>query len=286
MRLNPFDTSKINVGTTGRGGRAGAVGGVGCVGIVIALIGAVVFGVDPRQTLGLIEGVQQTTATTQAPANENESAICSSNAYASETCAALTSLNQTWADVFADQGYEFRQPTLRFATSERFNTACGAASTGMGPFYCPANETIYIDVGFYDELAQMAGERGDFARLYVVAHEFGHHIQTITGISGQIRSAQSADPSRANQLNVLMELQADCYAGVWAGKNRNLLEAGDMQEGLRAASAIGDDTLQRRSGRGIDPDTFTHGTSRQRQEALQLGLRGDDRACDQITQIR
>lgn len=283
MRLNPFNTSKINVGTTGGAGRAG---GIGCVGIVIALIGAVVFGVDPRQTLGMIEGVQQSSVSTQAPQNEDEAAICSSNAYANETCAALTSLNETWASTFAAQNVEFRQPALRFATSQRFDTACGAASTGMGPFYCPANETIYIDTGFYDQLARMSGESGDFARLYVVAHEFGHHIQTITGISGQIRSLQASNPQSANQLSVLMELQADCYAGVWAGKNRSLLEPGDMQEGLRAASAIGDDTLQQRSGRRANPETFTHGTSRQRQEALQLGLRGDDRACDEITQLR
>ncbi|EAQ30376.1 metallopeptidase, zinc binding [Erythrobacter sp. NAP1] len=283
MRLNPFNTNKINVGTTGGARRAG---GVGCVGIVIALVGAVVFGVDPRQTLGLIEGVQQTSGSSQAPQNEDETAICSSNAYANETCAALTSLNETWARTFAQQNVEFRQPSLRFATSQRFDTACGPASTGMGPFYCPANETIYIDTGFYDQLARMSGERGDFARLYVVAHEFGHHIQTITGISGQIRSLQASNPRSANQLSVLMELQADCYAGVWAGKNRNLLEPGDMQEGLRAASAIGDDTLQQRSGRRANPETFTHGTSRQRQEALQLGLRGDDRACDEITQLR
>ncbi|AWW74952.1 zinc metalloprotease [Erythrobacter sp. KY5] len=283
MRLNPFNTSKINVGTTGGAGRAG---GIGCVGIVIALIGAVVFGVDPRQTLGMIEGVQQNSVSTQAPQNEDEAAICSSNAYANETCAALTSLNETWASTFAAQNVEFRQPALRFATSQRFDTACGTASTGMGPFYCPANETIYIDTGFYDQLARMSGESGDFARLYVVAHEFGHHIQTITGISGQIRSLQASNPRSANQLSVLMELQADCYAGVWAGKNRNLLDPGDMQEGLRAASAIGDDTLQQRSGRRANPETFTHGTSRQRQEALQLGLRGDDRACDEITQLR
>lgn len=283
MRLNPFDTDKINVGTTGRGRKAG---GIGCVTLVIAAVGALFFGVDPMQTIGLVEGVQQTTGSTSAPQDQDEQAICSSNEYASETCAALTSLNETWARTFAEQGVEFRQPSLRFVTSQRFDTDCGAASTGMGPFYCPANETIYIDVGFYDQLARMAGEGGDFARLYVVAHEYGHHIQTITGVSGQIRSAQGANPSQANQLNVLMELQADCYAGVWAGKNRDRLERGDMREGLRAASAIGDDTIQRRSGRRANPESFTHGTSEQRQRALQLGLEGDDRACDQITQIR
>ena len=284
MRLNPFDTSKINVGTTGSGGGRKA-GSVGCLTLVIAAAGAIFFGVDPMQTIGVIDGVQQQSGSAQVPQNENEEAICSSNAYASETCAALTSLNETWASVFAQQGVEFRPPSLRFATSERFNTACGAASVGMGPFYCPANETMYIDVGFYDQLARMAGDRGDFARLYVVAHEYGHHVQTITGIAGQIRSAQGARPRQANQLQVLMELQADCYAGVWAGKNSNRLEAGDMQEGMRAAASIGDDTLQSRAGQRVNPESFTHGTSRQRQEALALGLRGDDRACDRITQV-
>ncbi len=284
MRLNPFDSSKINVGTTGGGGGRKA-GGVGCITLVIAAAGAIFFGVDPMQTIGVLDGVQQTTSS-QVPQNENEDAICSSNAYASETCAALTSLNETWASTFAQQGVEFRQPTLRFATEQRFTTACGPASTGMGPFYCPANETIYIDIGFYDQLARMAGDRGDFARLYVVAHEYGHHIQAITGIAGQIRSAQNARPRQANQLQVLMELQADCYAGVWAGKNRSRLDQGDMQEGLRAAASIGDDTLQSRAGQRVNPESFTHGTSRQRQEALALGLRGDDRACDEITQVR
>jgi len=288
MRLNPFDTSKIDVGTTGGSGRSvGKAGGVGCLTIVIAAAGALFFGVDPMQTIGLVEGAQQQAGSPQVAERSSptdEQAICSSNPYASETCAALTSLNQTWEQTFAQQGVGFRQPALRFVTSARFNTDCGPASVGMGPFYCPANETIYIDTGFYDELAGMAGERGDFARLYVVAHEYGHHIQTITGISGQIRSAQNANPSQANALNVALELQADCYAGAWAGDNRARLDPGDLQEGLRAASAIGDDNLQRRAGRRINPESFTHGTSEQRQRALQLGLQNGDRACDGITQ--
>ena len=295
MRLNPFDTSRIDVGTTGGSGggrRTGRAGGIGCVTIVIALIGALFFGVDPMQTIGLVEGVQQQSTASSLPRTESgraggpadEQAICSSNPYASETCAALTSLNATWSRAFAEQNVAFREPALRFVTSDRFDTACGPASTGMGPFYCPANETIYIDTGFYDELAQMAGERGDFARLYVVAHEYGHHIQTVTGISDQVRSAQRGDPSRANQFNVLMELQADCYSGAWAGMNRDRLDSGDMREGLKAASAIGDDTLQRRSGRRVNPENFTHGTSDQRQRALQLGIESGDRACDRIVQ--
>ncbi|WP_432200328.1 KPN_02809 family neutral zinc metallopeptidase [Erythrobacter sp. W53] len=290
MRLNPFNTDNIQVGTTGGGRRmpGGRGGGIGCGTIVIAAIAYFVFGADPFQTAATIGGMQDGSAPQQqtAGSNENEQAICDFNAYAAETCSALDSLNQTWAQVFAEQGVQFQQPTLKFATSQRFNTACGPGSVNMGPFYCPGDQTIYIDVGFYDQLAQMAGDRGDFARLYVVAHEYGHHIQTITGIAQQIRSAQQQNPRASNQLQVLMELQADCYAGVWAGKNRNLIEAGDVEEGMRAASSIGDDTLQRRAGQRVNPEGFTHGTSDQRMQALRLGMQGNDRQCDEITALR
>ena len=290
MRLNPFNTNNIQVGTTGRGGRVpgGRAGGMGCGTIVIAAVAYFEFGLDPIQTASTIGGMQQGGAeqTQQAPTSaQDEQSICNANQYALETCNALSSLNSTWEQIFAEQGVGFKQPTLNFATSRSFNTACGTGSVGMGPFYCPADETIYIDVGFYDQLAQMAGERGDFARLYVVAHEYGHHIQTITGISAQIRSAQAQNPRLSNQLQVRMELQADCYAGVWAGRNRNLIEAGDVEEGMRAAAAIGDDTLQRNAGQRVEPEGFTHGTSEQRMQALRLGMQGDDRQCDAITNI-
>lgn len=153
----------------------------------------------------------------------------------------------------------------------------------MGPFYCPGDQTIYIDTSFYDQLDRQLGAPGDFARYYVIAHEYGHHIQQITGIADQIRSAQQQNPRAANQLQVLMELQADCYAGVWAGKNRNLIEPGDMEEGLTAAAAIGDDKLTK--GR-VSSENFTHGTSAQRSQALRLGMQGDDTQCDAITTIR
>ena len=284
MRLNPFDTNKIDVGTTGGRGGVGKAGGLGCGTIIIAALGYFVFGLDPFQTAATVESVQQG-STQQVPQNEDEQAICSSNAYATETCNALTSLNDTWARVFQEQGFgdRFRQPGLRFATAERFQTGCGTGSVGMGPFYCPADERIYIDVNFYDQLAQMSGNRGDFARYYVVAHEYGHHIQTIIGTSDQIRSAQQQNPRAANQLQVRMELQADCYAGVWAGKNRNLIEPGDIEEGMQAAAAIGDDRL---TGGRVSSENFTHGTSAQRSEALRTGLRGDDRACDEYTVFR
>lgn len=282
MRLNPFNPGSINVGTTGGG--VGKAGGLGCGTIILAAIGYFVFGLDPMQTAATIEGVQGGRQIASAPANEDAQAICSSNAYATETCNALASLNETWQPIFQQAGAQFQQPTLRFATASRFNTGCGAASTGMGPFYCPADQTIYIDTGFYDELARMSGNSGDFARYYVIAHEYGHHVQTITGVSEQIRSAQSANPRAANQLQVLMELHADCYAGVWAGRNRNLIEPGDLEEGLMAASAIGDDTLQRQAGRRVDAESFTHGTSEQRMQALRFGMQGDDTQCDRILQ--
>ncbi|MFB0611247.1 KPN_02809 family neutral zinc metallopeptidase [Aurantiacibacter poecillastricola] len=280
MKLNPFDTSKINVGTTGGSGRVGKAGGLGCGTIILAAIGYFVFGLDPMQTAGTIEGMQQGRTQSAPPAGEDETAICNSNEYARESCNALASLNQTWQARFEEAGLSdmYRQPTLRFATAQRFNTGCGTGSVGMGPFYCPADETMYIDVSFYDQLAQMAGDGGDFARLYVVAHEYAHHVQTLTGISDQIRSAQSQNPRMQNELSVRMELHADCYAGVWAGRNRNLIEPGDFEEGMNAAAAIGDDTL---TGGRVSSESFTHGTSRQRMEALRLGMQtaSDDR-CD------
>lgn len=288
MRLNPFNTSNIKVGSAGGGGGGRRAGGVGCGAIVIALIGAVVFGVDPMTTLSTLEGVNGGPQSQQA-STMSEQELCTQNAYATETCNALDSLNTTWSQVFAEQGVQgFQQPSLNFiADAGGFNTGgCGRASSAVGPFYCPADQTIYIDTSFYQQLAQMAGDSGDFARLYVVAHEYGHHIQTITGISNAIRSAQSQSPRQSNQLQVLMELQADCYAGVWAARNANRIERGDFEEGMRAAASIGDDTLQRRAGQKINPHAFTHGTSDQRMSALKLGLQGDDRQCDAITQIR
>lgn len=292
MRLNRFDPSNIRVGTAGgRGGGfpGGGGGKVGCGTIVIAIIAYFVFGADPMQTIGALGGADQTTVQPQTQIEGDQSAetLCSDNQYALETCNALSSLNQTWQPIFQRAGVDFKQPQLRFPTANRFNTGCGAGGTGMGPFYCPADETMYIDVAFYEQMARQMGAGGDFARYYVVAHEYGHHIQKLTGVAAAIRSAQQQSPGRSNELQVLMELQADCYAGVWAGKNRNLIEPGDMEEGLTAASAIGDDTLQRGAGRRVNPESFTHGSSRQRMQALKLGLEsGDDTQCDRIVELR
>lgn len=287
MRLNRFDPNSINVGTTGGGGGfpGGGGGKVGCGTLVIALVAALIFGVDPMQTIGALGGGDSAPAQQQAGDAQSAEQLCNSNAYALETCNAITSLDQTWSAIFAEQNVEFQQPRMNFVDASRFDTACGPASTGMGPFYCPGDQAIYIDIGFYEQLAQMAGDRGDFARYYVVAHEYGHHVQTITGVSAQIRSAQQQNPRAANQLQVMMELHADCYAGVWAGRNRNLIEPGDLEEGLAAASSIGDDTLQRNAGQRVEAESFTHGTSAQRMQALRLGLEsGDDRQCDRILQ--
>jgi len=284
MRLNPFDTSNINVRSSGGGGfPGGGAGGIGCGTIIIAAIGYFVFGMDPFQTASVVEGVQQGQVAS-GPANTDEQAICTSGPYATEACNALQSLNQTWAATFQQQnfGERFQQPALDLY-SGGVRTACGNGSAAMGPFYCPGDQTIYIDTSFYEQLDKQLGAPGDFARYYVIAHEYGHHIQKLTGVADQIASAQSQNPRAANQLQVLMELQADCYAGVWAGKNRNLIEPGDMEEGLRAASQIGDDAL---TGGRVSSENFTHGTSAQRSQALKIGMEGDDRKCDAITNVR
>jgi predicted metalloprotease len=286
MRLGPFDTSRINVRSSSAGGGARRAGGIGCGTLAIALIGAVVFGLDPMDTIGLVEGVQQQASPAQSGSRGSddltEAEVCATSAYATEACNALTSLNITWEAAFDRAGIPFEQPFLDLYRDGRVTTdGCGSATSAAGPFYCPADKGIYIDTSFYDQLAQMSGTGGDFARLYVIAHEYGHHIQTITGLSPQVRSAQQRNPSQANQLQVAMELQADCYAGMWAGRNRNLIEPGDLEEGLTAASAIGDDTLMRNAGQRINPESFTHGTSRQRMQALKLGLESrNDSACD------
>ena len=283
MRLNPFNTGNIRVRSSGGGGGGIGKGGVGCGALVIALLGAVFFGLDPVDTLSTMQGGQQGAPTSEDQLTEQEA--CSQGPYAREMCNALGSLNQTWAPVFQQAGVPFQDPVLDLYRGNGVNTGCGSAPAAAGPFYCPADQGIYINTGFFDQLAQMSGDSGDFARYYVIAHEYGHHIQALTGIADQIRSAQSQNRGRANQLQVLMELQADCYAGVWAGKNRNLIEPGDIEEGMRAASAIGDDVLMQRSGQRVNPESFTHGSSAQRQQALRLGLQGDDTQCDAITNI-
>jgi uncharacterized protein len=162
-------------------------------------------------------------------------------------------------------------------------TACGVGQSAMGPFYCPADEKVYIDLGFYDELRRRFGAPGDFAQAYVIAHEIGHHVQHLRGIDAQVRQLQESRPDVANQLSVRLELQADCLAGIWGHSTaqRNILEQGDVEEALNAAAAIGDDRIQRQTGRGVQPDSFTHGSSAQRVQWFRRGLdSGDVNSCD------
>lgn len=197
----------------------------------------------------------------------------------------LAETEKTWTDIFAANGAQYEAPVLVVYTGGT-QTACGFGSTAAGPFYCPGDRKVYLDTSFFSELSQRFGAPGDFAAAYVIAHEVGHHVQTITGAADAVRQAQAraSNEEEQNALQVKMELQADCYAGIWAHhaeKYSNLLEAGDIEEGLAAASAIGDDTLQKNAGRRVTPESFTHGSSEQRVRWFTAGYRtGDVNACD------
>ncbi len=284
MRLNRFDPSNIKV-RRGGGFPGGGGGKLGCGSLVIVLIGALVFGVDPAQMLGTLNDVQQQQSSgSQSAGSTDATAVCEANAYSLEACNALDSLNRTWNPLFRQAGIAFEQPTLNFF-SGGVRTGCGAAQSAMGPFYCPADQGIYIDTSFYDQLDRELGAGGDFARYYVIAHEYGHHVQNLLGLNRQVRQAQQTNPSQANALQVKMELQADCYAGVWAGVHKDLIEPGDMEEGMTAASAIGDDALMRGAGQQVNPESFTHGSSAQRMQWLRRGLEtGNEDACDTFNQ--
>jgi uncharacterized protein len=288
MRLDDFDPRNVNVEDQ-RGGMLpiGMRGGsIGCGTIVVALIAALVFGVDPAQMLGGLQQAQEQAGPAQpqmAPRSVSES--CTADPLSRETCNALSSLNQTWQPVFRQSNIPFSPPKLVFY-SQMGRSGCGAAQSAMGPFYCPGDQGIYIDTDFYREMEQRLGAGGDFARAYVMAHEYGHHIQTLVGLSDQVRRAQRQSPRQANNLQVRMELQADCYAGVWAAKNRDRIEPGDLEEGMNAASAIGDDTLMKNAGQRVNPESFTHGTSAQRMQWLRKGLEtGNEDACDTFADL-
>jgi predicted metalloprotease len=182
-------------------------------------------------------------------------------------------VQDTWSGVFSADGKQYQRSTLVFFW-DGTHSPCGVAESATGPFYCPGDRKVYIDLGFYDELKQRFGAPGDFAQAYVLAHEVGHHVQNLLGIEQKVRRLQQANPDSANPLSVKMELQADCFAGVWAynSAQRGNLEDGDIEEGLNAAAAIGDDRIQKMSGRSVQPDSFTHGSSAQRIEWFKRGL--------------
>jgi predicted metalloprotease len=198
----------------------------------------------------------------------------------------LDDTQKTWTQILGQNNVPYRHAKL-VLFRDSINSACGTAQSATGPFYCPNDEKVYIDLGFYDELKQRFGAPGEFAEAYVLAHEIGHHVQKLTGIEQKVHSAQEHDPRSAKQLSVRLELQADCFAGVWghSTSQRNLLEPGEVQQGLNAAAAVGDDRLQRMSTGHVNPDSFTHGSSQQRMEWFQRGYStGDMNACNTFAQ--
>jgi uncharacterized protein len=198
----------------------------------------------------------------------------------------LDDTQKTWAQILSQQGIPYRHAKL-VLFRDRIESACGMAQSASGPFYCPGDEKVYIDLGFYDELKRRFGVPGQFAQAYVLAHEIGHHIQKLTGIEQKVRAAQQRNPRAANQLSVDLELQADCFAGVWGHSTdqRKLLDPGEVKEGLDAAAAVGDDRLQKMSTGRVNPETFTHGSSQQRMDWFQKGFTtGDMTACNTFAQ--
>ncbi len=247
----------------------GAVGGG--VGLVAALVLALVFGVDPSEFLG-----GGSPGYDAPPAGEMGVPADEGGRFAAVV---LADTEHTWNRIFAEGGASYPEPTL-VLFSEGVASACGTASSAVGPFYCPRDGSVYIDLGFFRELRDRFGASGDFAQAYVIAHEVGHHVQNVTGTMQRFQGYRDSGPGSAA---VRIELQADCYAGVWANeqRTRGLLEPGDIQEALNAAAAIGDDNLQRRGQGVVVPETFTHGTSEQRVRWFRAGYEsGDVNACD------
>ena len=194
----------------------------------------------------------------------------------------LDDTQKTWTQILSQQGVPYRHAKL-VLFRDRIDSACGLAQSASGPFYCPGDEKVYIDLGFYDELKQRFGAPGEFAQAYVLAHELGHHVQKLIGVEEKVHAAQEQNPRAANQLSERLELQADCFAGVWGHSTdqRKLLDPDEVREGLNAAGAVGDDRLQRMAGRTVNPETFTHGSSQQRMDWFQKGFSaGDMKACN------
>ena len=259
-------------GVSGRGMAVG--GGIG----TILLIGlALLFGVDPRNFLNQGPQQSQPGAQSSRPLNPKEEEL---KQFSSTV---LASTEDVWNDIFRRGGQQYREPKLTLFT-DQVRSACGNAGASTGPFYCPGDERVYLDLAFFEELRTRFQSPGDFAQAYVIAHEVGHHIQQMLGTMNKVNAAQQrANEVQANQLSVRLELQADFYAGVWAyyAQKKGLLEAGDMEEALRAATAIGDDRLQKETRGYVVPDSFTHGTSEQRVRWFRRGFEtGDMRQGD------
>jgi predicted metalloprotease len=266
----------------GRGARMGRGAGLGCGGLVLVLGIAYLTGQDPMALLQVAEQVQ-------GPPSASVDRVAPGGAPADElgkfASVVLASTEDVWSKLFTAAGQTYRPPKLRIF-SDMVESACGMNSAASGPFYCPPDERVYLDLSFFADLDRRFGAPGDFAAAYVIAHEVGHHVQNLLGYSDRVTQAQQNARSQeeANALSVRLELMADCFAGVWAyhaHQDAQLLEAGDIEEGLRAAAAIGDDRLQKMSTGSVQPDSFTHGSSEQRVQWLKRGLeRGDPDTCD------
>lgn len=256
----PFGGKSIGIGT-----------------IAVALV-AMYFGVDPSVILNMGQGLKQSAPVESKP-------IPADDPMAKFVAKVLGSTEDTWGKIFAESGQQYLAPKLVLFSGQT-PTACGSGQAAMGPFYCPGDQKVYIDLNFYQEMKTRFNAPGDFAQAYVIAHEVGHHIQNLMGTSGKVQQARQGarNETQSNQLSIRLELQADCYAGVWAnhadGENR-ILEAGDVEEAMTAAAAIGDDALQKQAQGYAVPDSFTHGTSAQRMHWFNQGLStGDLKQCD------
>lgn len=271
-----------------RGSRAksGLLGGG--IGTIVLVLVAMYFGVDPSF---LIEGMQSANVGSTS-ANRPTAEDLENDPLADMVSVVIADTEDVWKEIFAAQGRRYQEPTLVMFTGST-RSACGLGQAAMGPFYCPADQKAYIDLGFYEDMRSRFKAPGDFAQAYVIAHEIGHHVQNLLGVSGKVHQLkQQVSQAEANRLSVRLELQADCFAGVWANRAhhtaRNItLEAGDVEEALNAASAIGDDRLQRQSRGTVVPESFTHGTSEQRQRWFRAGLEsGNPDACDTFSASR
>lgn len=267
-----------------RGRRVGRGAALGCGPLLLIGLVAILFGVDPTQILQLLGDTQQPTVQ-----QEPSTAGTIQDEAGDFVRAVLGDMEDTWRSVAPRSGIQYHDPELVLFDGY-VQSACGTTSSATGPFYCPLDQRIYLDLSFFREL-QRFGASGDFAAAYVIAHEFGHHIQNLSGTLSEVQSAQQrTDQRTANELSVRTELQADCYAGIWAyhaETQRDLLEQGDVQEGIDAAAAVGDDRMQQMAGQRTMPDAFTHGSSAQRVQAFQAGFQsGNPPSCDTFADLR
>jgi predicted metalloprotease len=255
--------------------------GFGCIGLLVVMVIAMLTGADPRQLLSLLGVVEQLTPQAQQQ-QVPQGAPPADDPQAKFVGVVLKDTENVWQQVFQRSGKRYQDPTLVLFDG-RVASACGMASAAVGPFYCPADRKVYLDMAFFRELSQRFGAPGDFAQAYVVAHEVGHHVQNLLGVSDQVTALQERARSKeqANDLSVRLELQADCFAGVYGNFNQQYLDPGDIEEGLRAAAAIGDDMIQKQAQGYVAPESWTHGSSEMRVRWLKQGLQsGDPASCD------